>query len=187
MFKIQTQHQPSTGLKRACPDFEMESPFPESFKKTRYSTQNNINNTIDISGRPLSPVSSLDEENKLYQLKQQLMEQQWRYQMNGGNNMNNNIDGMSGGSNSSTMTPISTPPNQLEYSKETSNAEDSNNVEPYCEIEDYMARGYEDIQYSSNASQLNNPLQYGLYDLTQEELDMMIMDDATLTNINTVY
>lgn len=176
-------------LKRACSHFELESPFPETIKKKRFSPGDNNNDTMGFNTqqRPLSPTTSVDEENRIYQLKQQLMEQQWRYNINNNNINNNNI-------NNTFMTPISTPPNQMDYSNNNNSTTTlNNNIEPYCEIEDYMARGYEDIEYdSSNQNNTtnnnsNNTIQYGLYDLTQEELDMMMLDDTTLTNINTTY
>ncbi|CAL9732627.1 hypothetical protein MOUN0_O02278 [Monosporozyma unispora] len=183
-----SQQQTQT-LKRACSHFEIESPFPETIKRKRFSndTNNNFSNNNDPN-RPLSPTSSLDDENKFYQLKQQLLEQQqqqWRYQ---NNNMNNNI--INNGGSSGTMTPMSTSPSQMEYSNHTSSNID--NAEPYYEIEEYMSNGYENMQYNSNNNNsktmsMNNQIQYGLYDLTQEEVDMMIMDDTTLTSINPIY
>ena len=198
-------HQQAQSLKRACSQFEIESPFPETLKRKKYSHQINQNNILGSTDRPISPISSIYEENKVYQLKQNLLEQQYRYQNRNSNNYSNkhtNSDTFS----ENFMTPISTPLNQTKCINHINSIYDINS-EPYCEVEDYMAKGYENIQYNSHSMQFNNSsssnnndnnnnnnnnnnnvasMQYSLYDLTQEELDMMMMDDATLTNINAV-
>lgn len=187
-------HQQTQTLKRACSHFELESPFPETLKKKKYSPQINSNNMMGSTGRPISPISSIYEENKIYQPKQNSTEQQYPYQDaniinysgNYNNNNNNNFT-------ENFMTPVSTPLNQKKYISNVYNMYDANS-EPYCEVEDYMAKGYENLQYNSGDTKLNDytnnnnntSIQYSLYDLTQEELDMMMMDDTTLTNINSV-
>lgn len=195
-------HQQTQTLKRACSHFELESPFPETLKRKKYSHQINQNNMLDSTGRPISPISSIYMENKVCQLKQNPIEEQYQYR-------NRNDDNYSNSHNNSNifsrnfMTPIPTPLNQTRYTNHINNIYNANS-EPYCEVEEYMAKGYESMQYNSHNIQLNNSsgsnnndnknshnnnmasMQYSLYDLTQEELDMMIMDDATLTNINAV-
>lgn len=184
-----TQQQAQT-LKRGCSHFEIESPFPDTIKRKRFTsdTNNNNNNTITTTNttttidnnndfnRPISPTSFMDDENKLYHLKQHLLEQQqWRYQ----NTNNTNVDN---GGSSGTMTPMSSSSqSQIEYTNHTTSTFD--NTEPYYEIEEYMSNGYEIMQNNN----MKNLPQYGLYDMTQEEVEMMIMDDTTLATINTTY
>ncbi|KAK5779797.1 hypothetical protein RI543_002920 [Arxiozyma heterogenica] len=195
-------HQQTQTLKRACSHFELESPFPETLKRKKYSHQINQNNILDSTGRPISPISSIYMENKVCQLKQNPMEEQYRYQNRNDDNYSNSHNNRNIFSRN-FMTPIPTPLNQTRYINHINNIYNANS-EPYCEVEEYMAKGYESMEYNSHNIQLHNgsgsnnnenknshdnnmaSMQYSLYDLTQEELDMMIMDDATLTNINAV-
>lgn len=179
-----SQQQTQT-FKRGCSHFEIESPFPETIKRKRLTNDTNNNNNTNTLNRPISPISSMDDENKLYHLKQHLLEQQqhqqqqWRYQ---------NHTNMENGGSSGTMTPMSSSPSQIEYTNHTSMID---NTEPYYEIEEYMSNGYEIMQQHNNTTNNNNNMknltQYGLYDMTQEEVEMMIMDDTTLATINTTY
>lgn len=127
-------------------DMELESPQPENRKR------------IKICQRPNSPTLSIETHNPHHQQKQYA-------------SYNDQVKDY--------MTPIQTP---LMCSKNSPQLD-----EPYCEVEDYMLRGYYDDTESDNIQQNshnsnnnkmhtqtinNNNIQYSLYDLTNEEIEL---------------
>lgn len=200
-------HQQTKTLKRTSSHFELDSPFSETVKRKKYSSQIKSNdNTIGSTGRLLSPISFIYEENRIYQLKQNSTEQQCRHQNRSNNSYNNTNSNNSNNHVGSFMTSTLKPLNQTKITDYTNSIHNTNS-EPYYEVEDYMVKGYENMQYSSDNTQFNNSnttnnntttnnnsngngtitsIQYSLYDLTQEELDMMMIDNTTVANINTI-
>lgn len=178
-------------MKREYNTIEIETPFPESIKRIRYqnnnlnnlncSNKNNLNNNNinnnnnNVSnGKIWSPKYIVDEQ-KLRQLEQKIKFDNYSDSAVNTNNSSsiNNINTFT------LMTPIATPPNQLTPPNSVNNNSNKNpDIDPYCEVEEYMLRGYE------NFSQDITSIQYGLYDLTPEEIAMMTPNSNKDNTIN---
>lgn len=173
-------------MKRDFNNIEIETQYSESFKRIRFQSDsvnnfgvnNNNNNVCTYQNSSNNSINSTKIWSSKYILDEQKLNQ--LSCCNYGNSdlsitTNINTDTKS---TFEIMTPISTPPNQIVPTASIciNSGNRTFQLDPDCEVEEYMLRGYE------NFNQGMTSIQYGLYDMTQEELAMLTSNNNNEDN-----